>query len=103
MNQHRTTADLLEGIIRWLNTGPSKNDAEWEAHTELVQSCLAEMAEITETTESRSIGATSRNVPRPVAEKVNRAMPHVRSMLTAMREHDRKTALAHAETTLQRL
>src|SRR6476646_7379126 len=103
MNQHRTTADVLEGIVRWLYTGPSENDAEWEAHAELVQSCLAEMAEITETTDSRSIGATSRNVPRPVAEKVNRAMPHVRSMLTAMREHDRKTALAHAETTLQRL
>ena len=103
MNQHKTTADLLQGIVRWLNTEPSKNDAEWEAHTQLVQSCLAEMAEITETIESRSRGVTSRNIPPPVVEKVNRAMPHVRSMLTAMREHDRTTALAHAETTLQRL
>jgi hypothetical protein len=81
----------------------SQNDAEWQAHTDLVQSCLAEMVEITEPTENRSIGATSRDVPRPVAEKANRAMPHVRSMLTAMRDHDRTTALAHGETTLQRL
>jgi hypothetical protein len=35
---------------------------------------------------SPSVGATSRYVHRPVADKLNRAMPHVRSMLTAMRD-----------------
>jgi hypothetical protein len=49
------------------------------------------------------MGATSRYVHRPVADKLNRAMPHVRSMLTAMRDRDRTTALAHGETTLRRL
>jgi hypothetical protein len=51
----------------------------------------------------RTLGATSRYVHRPVADKLNRAMPLVRSMQTAMRERDRATALAHGETTLQRL
>jgi hypothetical protein len=49
------------------------------------------------------MGATSRYVHRPAADKLNRAMPHVRSMLTAMRDRDRTTALAHGGMTLQRL
>ena len=101
MLHHGTTEILLEGVVRWLGTEISQNDAEWQAHTDLVQSCVAEMLEITELTVSPSKGGTSRHVHRPVVDKVNRAMPHVRSMLTAMREHDRTTALAHGETTLQ--
>jgi hypothetical protein len=97
------TKSLLESIVRWLKTEPSKNDAEWQAHTDLVQACLAEMVEMSEPTVNPSQGATSRYVHRPAAEKLNRAMPHVRSMLTAMRDRDRTTALAHGETTLRRL
>ena len=58
---------------------------------------------MSEPTVNPSIGVTSRYVRRPVADKLNRAMPHVRSMLTAMRDRDRTTALAHGETTLRRL
>ena len=58
---------------------------------------------MSEPTVNPSRGAASRYVHRPVADKLNRAMPHVRCMLTAMRERDRITALAHGETTLQRL
>ncbi len=97
------TKRQLEGIVRWLSTEPSQNDAEWPTHTDLVQACLAEMAEMSEPTVNPSMGATSRYVHRPVADKLNRAMPHVRSMLTAMRDRDRATALAHGETTLRRL
>src|ERR1035437_2912687 len=68
-----------------------------------VQACLAEMVEMSEPTVNSANGATSRYVHRPVAGKLNRAMPHVRFMLTAMRDRDRTTALAHGETTLQRL
>jgi hypothetical protein len=95
------TKSVLESIVRWLSTDPSKNDAEWQAHTDLFQSCLAEMVEMSEPTANPSVGATLRYVHRPVADKVNRAMPHVRSMLTAMRDRDRTTALAYGETTLQ--
>jgi hypothetical protein len=97
------TKSVLESIVRWLSTDPSQNDAEWQAHTDLVQSCLAEMLEMSEPTANPSMGATPRYVHRPVADKVNRAMPHVLSMLTAMRDRDRTGALAHGETTLRRL
>ena len=95
--------NLLESIVRGLRTEAPQNDDAWQAQTELVQVCLAEMVEMSEPTVNSANGATSRYVHYPVADKLNRAMPHVRSMLTAMREHDRITALAHGETTLRRL
>ena len=98
-----STKNLLESIVRGLKNEPPQNDAEWQAQTDLVQGCLAEMVEMSEPTVNPSRGAASRYVHRPVADKLNRAMPHVRCMLTAMRERDRTTALAHGETTLQRL
>ena len=97
------TKNLLESIVRGLKTEPPQNDAEWQAQTELVQACLTEMVEMSEPTVNPSMGATSRYVHRPVADKLNRAMPYVRSMLTAMRDRDGTTALAHGETTLRRL
>src|ERR1039457_2512607 len=95
------TKNLLESIVRGLNTEPPQNEAEWQAQTELVQGCLAEMVEMSEPTVNPSMG--TRYVHRPVADKLNRAMPHVRSMLKAMRDRDRTTALIHGETTLHRL
>jgi hypothetical protein len=50
------TKSVLESIVRWLSTDPSQNDAEWQAHTDLVQSCLAEMVEMSEPTANPSIG-----------------------------------------------
>ena len=95
------TKSLLESIIRGLKTEAPKDEAAWQAQTDLVQACLAEMVEMSEPTVNPSIG--SRYVHRPVADKLNRAMPHVRSMLTAMRNRDRTAAMAHGETTLSRL
>ena len=97
------TKHLMESIVRGLKIEPPQNDAEWQAQTELVQACLTEMVEMSEPTVNQSMGATSRYVHHPVADKLNRAMPHVRSMLTAMRDRDRTTALAHGEVTLRRL
>ena len=103
MIQHNITKTILDGVVRWLKTEPSPNDAEWQAHTDLVQACLEEIVEMSESTVNPSKGASSRYVHRPVADKLNRAMPHVRLMLTAMRDRDHSTALAHGETTLRRL
>ena len=97
------TKSLLESVVRGLKTEPPQSEAEWQAQTELVQRCLSEMAEMSGPTVNPANGATSRYVHRPVADKLNRAMPHVRSMLTAMRDRDRTTAMAHGETTLRRL
>jgi hypothetical protein len=96
------TKSLMESIVRGLKTEPPQNDAEWQAQTDLVQGCLTEMIEMSEPTVN-SANSTSRYVYRPAADKLNRAMPYVRSMLTAMRDRDGTTALAHGETTLRRL
>jgi hypothetical protein len=98
--QHNTTKGLIDGVVRWLKTAPSRSDAEWQAHADLVQGCLEEM---TEMAFNPSNGVPAKCARRPVADKLDRAMPHVRSMLIGMWEHDRTTALAHGETTLQRL
>ena len=97
------TKSLLESVIRWLKTEAAEDEAAWQAQTDLVQTCLSEMVELSEPILNPSVGATSRYVHRPAADKLNRAMPHVRSMLVAMRKRDRVTAMAHGETTLQRL
>ena len=81
-----STKSLLESIVGWLRTKPSHDDAEWQAHTDLVQACLAEMVEMSEPTVDPSKGATSLYAHCPVGDKLNRAMPHVRSMLTGMRD-----------------
>jgi hypothetical protein len=91
--QHNTTKSLINGVVRWLKTEPSSNDAEWQAHTDLVQACLEKMVEMSESTANAN--------PSKVADKLNRAIPHVRSMLIGMWEHDRPRALAHGETTLR--
>src|SRR5271169_1233775 len=80
------TNNLLEIIVRRLRNEVPLDDAEWQAQTDLVRACLEEMVEMSEPTVNPSRGATSR---RKVADKLNRAMPHVRSMLTAMRDRDR--------------
>jgi hypothetical protein len=97
------TKNLLASIVRGLRADVPQNEAEWQAQTELVQSCLAEMVELAKANVDSPMGAKSRYVHRPVADKLNRAMPHVRSMLSAMRDRDRTTALTHGEATLQRL
>jgi hypothetical protein len=98
-----STKTLLESVVRQLRTEAPQDDAEWKANTDVVRSCLQEMVEMSEPIVSPSKGATSRYVHRPVADKLNRAMPHIRLMLNAMQQHDRTTALAHGETTLHRL
>jgi hypothetical protein len=98
-----STKSLLESIVRWLKTEVPQENAEWQAQTDLVQVCLAEMVEMARPTANPSKAATSRYVHRPVVNKLIGAMPHVRPMLIAMQGRDRITALAHGEASLQRL
>ena len=97
------TKVLLESVVRRLRTEAPKDDGDWQAQADLVRACLAEMVELSEPVAQQANGATSRYVHRPVADKLNRAMPFVRSMLAAMGNRDRTQALAHGETTLRRL
>src|SRR3954454_18111988 len=101
--QHNTTKSLIDGVVRWLLTEPSLNDAEWQAHTDLVQACLEKMAEMSESNVNPLKRQPFRTLYHPCVGTLNRAMPHVQSMLMAMWEHDRTRALAHGRTTLRRL
>lgn len=98
---HGSTKTLLESIVRQLRTEAPHDDGERQAHTDLVQTCLTEMTEMSKPIVLPLMA--SRYIHRPLADKLNRAVPYLRSMLTAMQEHDRTAALAHGETTLQRL
>ena len=90
---------LLEIIVLRLRTEPPQDEEEWQAQTAVVQAVFEEMSErrVNQPKED-----APQNVHQPVAKKLNRAMPHLQSMLTAMQNRDRTTALAHGETTLQR-
>lgn len=98
-----STKSLLDSIVRWLKNEDPQDEASWQAQTELTQACLTEMADLSEPNGNAMKGSASRYVHRPVADKVNRAMPHVRAMLAAMRDRDRLSALTHGETAFRRL
>jgi hypothetical protein len=100
---YASTKSLLESTVRWLKAEVSQNDSDWRAQTDLVRVCLDEITAMSKPAVHPSTLATSRYVHRPVTDKLNRAIPHARSMLLAMRNRDRITALAHGENTLQRL
>ena len=97
------TKTLLQSALRQLEIAESPADHDWQAQTEVVETCLAEMAEMSEPTINSSRGVESRYVHRPAADKLNRAMPHVRAMLTAMRARDRAQALKHGAEAFRRL
>ena len=100
---YASTKSLLEGIIRWLKIEGPQDDAECQAQTDLVRACLEEIIALSKPAINPSLLAVSRYVHRPVTDKLNRALLHVRSMLAAMRNRDRVAALACGETSLQRL
>ena len=100
---YASTKSLLESIVRWLNTEVPQDDSEWQAQTDVVRICVEEIMAMSKPAVHPSRLATSRYVHRPVTDKLNRAIPHARSMLIAMRNRDRATALAHGETAIQRL
>lgn len=95
-----STKNLLDSINRQLKAEAPGGDDEWQAKTDVVETCLEEIVGLCK---PALAGSGSRYVHRPVPDKLNRAMPHVRSMLTAMRDHDRITAVVHGEVALQRL
>lgn len=98
-----STKSLLDSIIRQLKIEAPEDDAAWQAQTDVLQSCLEEMVAMRESPVNPLPGTASRYVHRPVSDKLNRAIPHVWSMLTAMRDRNRTTALECGETALQRL
>src|SRR5260370_7828690 len=95
-----STKSLLQGILRSLETPDS---AGWDDHIESGKQCLYEMHQMsrplykgyrTEGPNAKSPGLI------PVSTKVTRAIPHVKSMLSAIRRKDPATPFHSAKAPL---
>lgn len=95
-----STKTLLQSILRALETG---DESRWDDQTESGNACLYEMHQMskplyqgykTDTLHAKLQAQTS------LPEKLSRAMPHVRSMVIAIRHRDRTRALESGKAAL---
>jgi hypothetical protein len=90
----------LKNILEWLD---GTDDAGWDRQIELGEQCQCKMERIARViyrgAMARGHGAQGpeRN---PDAGKLNRATPHVRAMLTAMRSRNRAAALEQGKAAM---
>ena len=95
-----STKGLLQSILRSLETG---DEGRWDDQTESGNACLYEMHQMSgalyKAYRSDSVNA---NLPgqSSLPEKLNRAMPHVRTMVIAIRHKDQTTALESGKAAL---
>jgi hypothetical protein len=90
-----TTApkDSMKRILEWLE---GDDQAEWDKQIELGEECRAEMERMARPNYRRGRGGlTPDHDPN-----LNRAIPHVRAMLAAMRSRNRAAALEHGRAAL---
>jgi hypothetical protein len=95
-----STKILLQSILHSLETA---NGSKWDEQNESGKQCLYEMYQMSKPlykgykTEG-SQGKTA--VLVPVSENVNRAIPHVKAMLRAIRLQDRATAIESGKAAI---
>ena len=98
-----STKTLLLTIIRSLETA---GDAEWDDQNELGKECLYEMHQMTRPTfHAYRMDSSDAKWPThiPSSAKLSRAMPHVKSMVSAIRRRDQATALGSGKAALAAL
>ncbi len=91
--------NTLKGIVEWLQ---DSDEAGWEAQIkngEAVREDLERMAR-PDYHRGRSRGMVQGTQRDPHAAKLNRAIPHVRAMLTAMMNRNRAAAVEHGRAAL---
>jgi hypothetical protein len=97
---YESTKSLLLSILRSLETG---DEIRWDDQTESGNACLYEMHQMAgplyKAYRSDSLNANS-VVQSTLPEKLNRAMPHVRMMVIAIRRKDRVRALESGRAAL---
>jgi len=90
----------LKSILDWL---AGTDEAGWERQIELGEECRSDMERMARPiytgAKARSHGALGPERD-PNAGKLNRVIPHVRAMLTAMRNRNRAAALEHGRAAL---
>jgi hypothetical protein len=99
MLQDSTKGLLIKMVVSLERTG----DAGWDDHAESGRECLYEMHQMTRPAfrAYRNDNAETRWRTRlPDAAKLNRAMPHVKLMVSAIRRQDRVMALASGRAAL---
>jgi hypothetical protein len=83
----------LNSILEWLE---KNDDAGWDDQIGVGEECRSDMERM-----ARPDYKRGRNSPAPDHDpKLNRAIPHVRAMLTAMRSRNRAAALEHGRAAL---
>lgn len=95
-----STKTLLQSILRTLESG---DESRWDDQIESGNACLYEMHQMAAPmykayrTDSLNANSVAQN---SLPEKLYRAMPHVRSMVIAIRHRDRTKALESGKTAL---
>jgi hypothetical protein len=98
-----STKALLQSILRGLETG---DDSRWDGQTESGNACLYEMHQMSGPLYKayRSDGLAADSVAQSdIPEKLNRAMPHVRLMVIAIRRRDRAAAVESGRKALDEM
>ena len=95
-----STKSVLRSMLRSLETGA---ETRWDDQTESGNECLYEMHQMSGSLDkayrSDSLDAGS-PAQRTLPEKLKRAMPHIRMMVTAIRHRDQPTALVSGKAAL---
>lgn len=94
--------DSTKFLIRSILQSLEKDDsAAWDDHIESCKECLYEMHQMARTLNGKTRQVSARGLLRdPVAEKLNRALPHVKAMVTAIRRRDQVKALESGKAAL---
>jgi hypothetical protein len=94
-----TPKESLKDILDWL---AGTDEAGWEQQIELGEECRSEMERMARPDYHRGRGRRMAQGPQtnPDAPRLNRAIPHVRAMLHAMRSRNRAAALEHGRLAL---
>ena len=95
-----STRSLLQGILRSLETG---DQTRWDDRTESGNACLYEMHQMAKPLYKayRSDGLKADSlVQSTFHDRLGRAMPHVRTMVIAIRHKDETRALESGKTAL---
>lgn len=95
-----STKGLLQSILRSLETG---DETRWDDRTESGNACLYEMHQMSrplyKAYRSDSVSANS-PTQSSLPGKLNRAMPHVRTMVIAIRRKDQSRALESGKAAM---
>jgi hypothetical protein len=96
---YEDSKDSLKRILDWLER---TDEAGWDSQIESGEAARADMERMARPDYHRGRTRGMGQGPQrdPNAPKLNRAVPHVRAMLTAMRSRNRAAALEHGKAAM---